>query len=266
MSDTKTGQVNTSAAEIYEEFFIPALFQQWTSKIADEAGIERGERVLDAACGTGVLAKEVSARVGPEGSVVGLDINEGMLAVAERKSPGIEWKFGAVESIPFEDETFDTVVSQFGLMFFVDKAAAIQEMFRVLKPGGTLVIAVWDSLENVPGYKTVVELLQRLFGDETAGALRSPYSLGDVQTFESLIKNAGIKNFEIKTLPGKAQFPSIESWIFTDVKGWTLADMIDEDQYQLLLREAKVDLQQYVTDGTKVEFSHPAHIVIAQKT
>ena len=59
MSKTKTGQVNTNAAEIYEEFFIPALFQEWAGKVADEAEIQNRTKVLDVACGTGVLAREV---------------------------------------------------------------------------------------------------------------------------------------------------------------------------------------------------------------
>ena len=194
-----------------------------------------------------------------------MDINEGMLAVAERKSPEIEWQIGAAESIPFEDESFDAVVSQFGLMFFVDKTAAIKEMFRVLKTDGKLVIAVWDSLENAVGYKTVVDLLKRLFGDEVADALRSPYSLGEVQILKSLFEEAEIHDFEIKTLEGTANFPSIELWMFTDVKGWTLADILDDSQYQLLLNEAEKELQPFLTSDNSVSFDHPAHIITAKK-
>ena len=87
MSDTKTGQINTDAAEIYEEFFIPAIFQEWAVRVADAAEIKSGQRVLDVACGTGVLAREVFGRVGAEGAVIGLDINDGMLAVAKKKFP-----------------------------------------------------------------------------------------------------------------------------------------------------------------------------------
>jgi ubiquinone/menaquinone biosynthesis C-methylase UbiE len=265
MSKTETGQVNKSAAEVYEEYFIPALFQEWAGKVANEAEIQQGQKVLDVACGTGVLAREVLKRVGSEGSVFGLDINEGMLAVAREKNPSIEWRKGAAESIPFEDESFDTVISQFGLMFFVDKTSAIKEMFRVLKSGGRIAIAVWGSLENAVGYKKVVEILQRLFGDEAADSLRSPYSLGDVQVLKSLFEDAGIENAEIKTLEGKARFPSIESWMFTDVKGWTLADILDDSQYQLLLNEAEKELRPFLTDEGTVSFDHPAHIIVAKK-
>jgi ubiquinone/menaquinone biosynthesis C-methylase UbiE len=265
MSKTKTGQVNTTAAEIYEEFFIPALFQEWAIKVADEASIQPGQRVLDVACGTGVLTREVANRIGSSGSVVGLDMNQGMLAVARKKSPDIEWCHDAAEAIPFSDKAFDRVISQFGLMFFSERVSALQEMLRVLKNGGHLTIAVWDSLENATGYRAVVDLLQRLFGEQAAEALRSPYSLGNTKDLKNLFDRAGISNFEIKTLPGKANFPSIESWMFTDVKGWTLADLIDEKQYQQLLTAAENELKQFVQPDGTVAFDHPAHIIKIKK-
>lgn len=267
MSKAKTGQVSTKAAEVYEEFFIPALFHEWAAKVAEAARIGRGQRILDVACGTGVLAREIANRIGPEGSVVGLDVNEGMLAVAGKKSPGIEWRQGRAEDMPFESASFDRVVSQFGLMFFTDRPAALREMMRVLKTGGRLTVAVWDTLENAPGYKKVVGLLDRLFGADVAEALRSPYSLGEVQILRSLFEEAEVNEFEIKTLPGQARFPSIESWMFTDVRGWTLADVLDEEQYQLLLKEAQTELRPFLTgDGAgTVLFDHPAHLVTAKK-
>lgn len=265
MKKTRTGQVSTSAAEIYEEFFVPALFQEWALRVSDEAEISVGQKVLDVACGTGVLTREVFKRVDSDGSVVGLDINEGMLAVAKDRNSNIEWKKAAAESIPFEDETFDAVVSQFGLMFFADKNAAIKEMFRVLKSDGKLVIAVWDSLENAAGYKKVVEILDRLFGKETADALRSPYCLGNTEVLKTLFQQAEIPVVEIKKISGKVHFPSIESWIFMDIKGWTLADIINEDQYQHLLKEAEKELRSFVLENGSVEFEHPAYFIKAIK-
>src|SRR5262245_46222255 len=156
MSQTDKGQVIASAAEVYEEFFVPALFAQWPPRVAGAARIRPGQRVLDVACGTGILARSAVALVGPNGSVTGLDINEGMLAVAERKAHGIEWRRGAAEALPFDSESFDAVVSQFGLMFFEDRRSAIKEIVRVLRPGGRLAVAVWDSYKNSPGYAALI--------------------------------------------------------------------------------------------------------------
>ena len=265
MGESESGQVSASAAEIYEEFYLPALFEEWPPRVIEAARIQRGQRVVDVACGTGVLARAVAERVGPKGSTVGVDINEGMLDVARGNAPEIEWRQAPAEALPIDDDSFDNVVSQFGLMFFEDQRRALEEMMRVLRPGGNLAVAVWDTLENTPGYTAVTQLLQRLFGDEAADAMRAPYSLGDQQVLQRLFASAGISGAEIQTHEGTARFPSIEAWIYTDIKGWTLADMIDDEQYELMLREARQELARFVTAEGTVAFPAPAHIVTASK-
>jgi len=265
MDTAKTGQVSTSAADVYEEFFLPALFEQWASRLAERAHLRSGEKVLDVACGTGVLARAAIQYVGPSGKIVGLDRNDGMLSVARRKAPQIEWRQGRAEALPFAADDFDAVMSQFGLMFFDDRRAAIREMSRVLRPGGRLVLAVWDTLENTPGYAAVTELLQGLFGEEVAGALRAPYALGDREALRALLGEGGIRDAEITTHEGTARFPSIDAWVHTDVKGWTLADMIDDSQYARLLEEARFALRRFVDGQGAVSFPAPAHIVVSTK-
>lgn len=265
MSASETGQVTRDAAAVYEEFFVPALFQQWAGRVANAADVRAGERVLDVACGTGVLARAVAERVGQDGTVVGLDLNEGMLKVAKRKAPEIEWRQGRAELLPFDSHSFDAVVSQFGLMFFEDRTAALREMMRVLQPGGRLAVAVWAALEDSPGYAALTELLQRLFGDHAADALRAPFVLGDLQALRSLLDQAGIADAHVTKQDGTARFPSIESWVYTDIKGWTLADMIDDAQYEQLLAEAQRALQPFVGADGAVAFRMPGHIVTATK-
>lgn len=266
MSDASF-QTQADAAAIYEEFFVPALFQQWAYRVADAAQLRPGERVLDVACGTGVLARAAAARVRPGGSVAGLDLNPAMLDVAERVAPEIAWRQGTAESLPYADASFDAVVSQFGLMFFIDRQAALREMVRVLVPGGHLAVAVWAALDATPGYAAVVALLQRLVGERAADALRSPFVLGDPENLSALFANAGIASPVVTTQVGTTRFPSIRSWIETDVKGWLpLAEVVlDERQGEALLAEAEHSLQPFVTSNGSVEFVMPAHIVTARK-
>ncbi|WP_119458965.1 methyltransferase domain-containing protein [Rhodospirillaceae bacterium SYSU D60014] len=265
MDDTLKGQVTRSAAEIYDEFFVPALFQEWAPRVADAAQIWPGQTVLDVACGTGVLAREAARRAETDGSVTGLDRNEDMLVVARRVAPSIEWRLGRAELLPFADHTFDTVVSQFGLMFFEDRVAALREMWRVLRPGGRLAVAVWGPLDDTPGYAAMVALLQRLFGDRIANELRAPFILGDPDALRSLFIQADIPNGAIQTPAGTARYPSIEAWVHVDVKGWTLADLIDDAQYRTLLREAERELSRYIQPDGTVAFHSPAHIATATK-
>jgi len=265
MNEPDKGQVTLSAAEVYEAFFIPALFQQWTPRMIEAAQIEPGHRVLDVGCGTGVLARAAAARAGPKGSVVGLDPNEGMLTVATRSAPEVEWRRGRAESLPFDSDSFDAVVSQFALMFFENQTAAIREIIRVARPGARVAIAVWASLEDTPGYAAVASLLDRLFGSEIADALRAPFALGDKDVLRRRFAEAGVNEPEIATRDGTARFSSIESWIYTDVKGWTLADLIDDGQYALLLNEAEKTLRAFVAADGQVAFVAPAHIVTVIK-
>jgi ubiquinone/menaquinone biosynthesis C-methylase UbiE len=260
-----TGQVTSSAAEFYDAFFVPALFEEWAPRMVAAAGLRPSMEVLDVACGTGILAERAVEAVLPGGKVVGVDLNPGMLAVARRRNAPIEWREAPAESLPYDAGTFDVVTSQFGLMFFRDQPRAIAEMWKVLRPGGRLVVAVWDALEHAPGYDAVTQILSRLFGDRIADLLRSPYSLGDSSRLQALFAEAGVGSVEVRREPGTARFPSIRGWMECDVRGWTLADELDDDQFEQLVSEAERELRRFVTvDGT-VEFSHPALIASADK-
>jgi SAM-dependent methyltransferase len=253
------GQLNRSAADVYEEFFVPALFLEPARLMARAADIKPGQLVLDVACGTGVLARQIAQETSP-GCVTGIDRNEGMLSVARRLAPEISWQNGLAETLPFADTVFDRVVSQFGLMFFDDPTKALREMRRVVKTDGRVVVAVWGPLESTPGYAAMVNLLQRLFGTQVADALRAPFALGDPDLLRGMLADTGAGRATIETVDITAHFPSLEAWVQTDVKGWTLADMIDDGQYQTLLKAAREELGGFeLSDGT-VAFNSPAHI------
>ena len=140
MAETEEWTGVSEDAQLYENNYVPTLFGPWAPRVADSAGIASGDRVLDVGCGTGILARNAAERVGSVGHVTGLDLDEGMLSVARRAGPGIEWRQGDATELPFEDATFDAVVSQFALMYFPDRVAALREMWRVLAPACRLAV------------------------------------------------------------------------------------------------------------------------------
>lgn len=260
-------QPQIEAARAYEALFVPAIFRQFAAKVADAVSISKGERALDVACGTGVLAREILKRVGPTGQVAGIDPAPGMIEVAKQIEPAVEWHRGQAESLPFADESFDAVVSQFGLMFFTDRAQALNEMFRVLTRGGRLAIAVWDSLQNIPAYAAAVELLQRTAGEQAADALRAPFVLGDRNELNKLFSGVAVNSVEITTHSGIALFPSIRVMVEADLRGWlpVMGINLPEEQIDQILDEAEEALGPHATSDGKVRFGVSAHIVAAKK-
>ena len=253
-----------SPAEIYDEQFVPALFRPWAGVVADAAHVGPGQRVLDVACGTGVLACVAAERVGASGSVVGLDANPQMLAVARRKPAPVEWIDGRAESLPFADASFDAVVSQFGLMFFDDRVAALREMVRVLRPGGRLAVAVCDAVEHSPGYAALAALLQRLFGDAVADAFRAPFAIGDVALLQRLCEQAGLTRAEVAAHAGSVRFASIEALVSTErACVWTLGGLLDDAQFERLLSESQQALRPCLQADGRVAFDMPALLITA---
>jgi ubiquinone/menaquinone biosynthesis C-methylase UbiE len=256
-----------SPADIYDAHFVPALFAQWGPVVAAEAEVREGDRVLDVACGTGALTLAAAEIVGPSGSVVGLDANPEMLAVARRKSVEIEWVEARAENLPLPDNSFDAVVSQFGFMFFEDKPLALREMMRVSKTGGRLAVAVCDAVENSPGYDAFARLLDRLFGREVGDAFRAPFSLGDAGRLHTFCRQAGIENAEVTQRNGKVRFKSIDALVSTErACVWTLGGVLSDEQFEQLLRESETTLRPFVNSRGAIEFDMPSLIITARKT
>lgn len=246
MSDAERGQVTATAAEVYESFFVPALFEQWTDVVLDVADVRSGHVVVDVGCGTGVLTRAAHARVGAHGHVAGLDPNDGMLTVARRAEPNIEWRSGLAEQLPYPDDSFDRTVSQFALMFFTDPKGALSEVSRVTRPDGRVALAVWDRLENNGGYARLAALVEELFGPDAADAIRGPFQMGDAETLVDLAA-AALSNPAVTRHPGLARFESVEAWLHTEIRGWTLADTIDDRGLAALLDAAQKEFSDLVS-------------------
>ena len=256
-----------AAAKAYEDTHVSAEFRQWTRLMVEAAQIQSDDRVLDVACGTGVLARQAVLSVGEGGYVAGLDADPGRLAVAESLAPSIDWRAGVAESLPFDDESFDAVVCQFGLMFFQDRPAALREMLRVLVPGGRVAVAVRDSLERSGAYSIEVELFERFAGESAAAALRTPFVLSTKAKLAELFRDAGTDSVKVVTHRGTSRFPSIRTMVETDLRSWlpTMGVVLCENVIQAILAESEAALGEFLTDEGMFEFDAPAHIVTGAK-
>jgi SAM-dependent methyltransferase len=173
--DWHTGsELGASAPDLYERYLVPVLFGPWADDLVALADLRGRERVLDLACGTGVVARRARAALAEGGVVVGADINKDMLRVARAHSAdlAIEWREADARALQFDDHDFDVVFCQQGLQFVPDRVAALSEIGRVLGTGGRAVLAVWTSIEDSRGFDALANAIGSHLGAEAAAGLR----------------------------------------------------------------------------------------------
>jgi SAM-dependent methyltransferase len=221
-----------------------------------------GDRLLDVGAGTGVVARAALNRVGARGSVVAVDPNEGMLAVAKRIAPGVDIRRGSAEQLPVADAEFDCVTCQFAVMFFENRQRAVAELRRALRAGGCVAVATRAYVEQSPGYAAMVELLADEIGDWAADALRAPFCVGDRGQLRDVLSGS-FAEVTVHHRDGEARFASLDDWLYTEIRGWTLAEHIDDEQYERLRRAAGTRLARFVTGDGSVRFAAPALIATA---
>jgi ubiquinone/menaquinone biosynthesis C-methylase UbiE len=245
-----------SPPENYERYFVPAIGAPLADDLVDIAALRPGERVLDVACGTGVVARLASQQVGAAGTVAGLDVNPGMLAVGRSTTPpgtAIEWYEASAEAMPLPDASFDAVLCQMGLQFVPDKQAALSEMRRVLAPGGRLIL-------NVPGptpqrFVVMGEALARHIGAEAAGFVHHVFSLHDTTQLQNLISGAGFRNVSVRADTKSLCLPAPEEFLWQYVHSTPLAGAVAQANDELrgsLEREIVANWQELVEDGALV--------------
>ena len=193
-----------SIPENYDRYLGPLFFHGYAEVMAARLEVVPGMRVLETACGTGIVTERLAARLAGHGTLVASDLNAPMLGYAAAKLAGreITWKEADATKLPFEDGAFDAVVCQFGLMFFPDKAAGVREAFRVLKPGGRFLVSVWDRLEDNPVPRVTHETVATFFPSDPPLFYRIPTSLHDVTVVRGLLTGAGFEDVQDERVGG----------------------------------------------------------------
>jgi ubiquinone/menaquinone biosynthesis C-methylase UbiE len=195
---------------MYERELVEPLFRPFAEILLDRTAVARADRLLDVACGTGIVARLAKGRLGHSGRIVGIDVNQQMLAVARAIAPDIEWREGKAESLPVDDgEQFDVLICNQGLQFFADKPAATSEMRRVLASRGRVAVAIWRSIEENPIFGDLQRVAERHVGT----IVDRRHNFGDAAAIEQLLAGAGFNDIRIETLSRTVRFEEASTFV-----------------------------------------------------
>ena len=195
----------------YDTFLGPFLFEPYATDLGRRLTGLPGRAVLETSCGTGVATEALARAAGPDRTIVATDVSEPMLAIArERRGHLANVRFERADAVelPFEDASFDAVVSQFGLMFFPDKLQALREARRVLRPGGRLLLSVWGDLPSNPFVEVAQRAIAGFFDADPPDFLYLPWSLPEPAPLRALLDEAGFARPEIDPVAHVAELPS----------------------------------------------------------
>jgi SAM-dependent methyltransferase len=189
-------QFKGSIPDFYDRCLGPFLFEPFAADLVRRLTAAPKARVLEIACGTGVLTRRLRAALPADAELVATDLNAAMLDRARQELPGadIHWRTADAAALPFKDATFDAVVCQFGYMFLPDPATGLAEARRVLRAGGTLLANVWAPLEDNPAAAIVHQTAGRMFEDNPPRFLLVPYGKLSGETMRALALAAGFAN------------------------------------------------------------------------
>jgi ubiquinone/menaquinone biosynthesis C-methylase UbiE len=254
-------------AENYETFMVPAFFGPWAERMAARAEPIAGVAALDVGSGTGVVARRL-ASLGAN-RTVGLDASSAMLGVARaaasREGVEIDWREGTAEGLPFGEGEFDLVTCQFALMFFADRAAALREMYRVLRPGGRFCLSVLQPIGRHPFYGALDRAIERRLGASGVGQI---FALGDADALAARIAREGFRDVAVEPASMDARFGDPGGFIAGEIEVDTAAipsmQALDAaargDLVQAIAGELAAPLAEVTQNG---EVVMPFHVLIA---
>ena len=240
------------AAQNYQRYFVPTIGAPVADDLMAVANLQPGERVLDVACGTGVVAKLAAAEVGAAGRVVGLDVNPGMLAVARATTEGadIEWCEASAEAMPLPDDAFDAVLCHMGLQFVPDRGQALREARRVLAEGGRLLLGLPGPMPAM--FAALADALARHVDPRCARFVEVVFSLHDPDALRDAVTQAGFEDVTVDRTGKRLRLPEPETFLWQYVHGTPLRDVVaraTDAQRTALARDVRESWGAWMLDG-----------------
>jgi ubiquinone/menaquinone biosynthesis C-methylase UbiE len=268
MNKHEQWQISLDAAEQYERVVARYILGPWAPLLVDAARVSIRERVLDLACGTGVVARVAAERVGSDGHVVGIDLNPGMIAVARRlpavAGATIQWIECSALDLQLSDASFDVILCQQGFQFFPDKPLALREMRRVLARGGRIALSVWNSTGC---YNSAVrQALEKFVGDDVAVRFRASRQAPGKEELESLATNAGFSAVEVRVKTLAVHLPRPEKFALDHLAATPVATKlaaVASEVCEQIGAAVRQQLRSY-WDGDGVTFPEETYFVTAR--
>ncbi|MBY8977588.1 class I SAM-dependent methyltransferase [Rhodobacteraceae bacterium NNCM2] len=258
-----------SIPEIYDSYLVPLIFTSYAADLAARVASTSPARVLETAAGSGVVTRALAPRLGPGCDYTVTDLNGPMIELAASRQPGdprLRFQTADALNLPFDDDSFDVVCCQFGVMFFPDRVAGYREARRVLRPGGRFVFNVWDRIEENVFADMVTDAIAHLFPDDPPTFLaRTPHGYHDKETIGAEVEAAGFSGVQLDTVADESPAPSPMHPAIAYCKGTPLRNEV-EARDPALLEEATVVATQAIAEryGTgPVSAKIQAHIVTA---
>jgi ubiquinone/menaquinone biosynthesis C-methylase UbiE len=209
-------QLEGNSAEAYERY-LASTFSPWAQALVALAGVAPGDRVLDLACGTGIVARHAAKAAGAKGRVTGIDVNEGMLRVARSVTaevrPAIEWHHGNAAALPFQGDAFDVVLCEQGLQFFSEPEKTMHEVRRVMAPGARVAASVCRPITYCPAYEALATALDHHLGPQAGAVMRSPFSAWELEDLRRLFTTSGLDEVRLRIEVAGIRYPSCEEFL-----------------------------------------------------
>jgi ubiquinone/menaquinone biosynthesis C-methylase UbiE len=227
-----------SIPEIYDTYLVPLIFETYAQDLADRVRALKPATVLETAAGSGVVSRAVAKALLSDAQYTVTDLNQPMLDhAASRQAPDtrISWRQADALDLPFEAESFNVVLCQFGIMFYPDRIAGYREAFRVLKPGGALIFNVWDRIETNEFADVVTAAAASVFADNPPQFLpRTPHGYYDEGLIRDELDEAGFSGASYETLDAVSSAPSPRHPAIAYCQGTPLRNEIEARDATLL--------------------------------
>ena len=266
MGDTARWQLSCDAAHLYEQVLVPAMFSPWGHDLLSLAAPVHGERVLDVACGTGLVARLAAEAIGAKGAVTGLDLNPAMLDVARGLAPPagahIRWLEGDVEAMPLPDALFDLLLCQQGIQFFPDRPRALAEMLRVLAPGGRAVVSLWQG--DTAYTRALADALEAAMGRTVGNSMRRVLACPPTAQVAQQMREAGFREVVVHARTLMRDIPELSTWVFRHLAATPHAEKvarIDEAKRRRILEQVLEALASH-RHGSGIRFPETTSVLV----